>query len=85
MWLREIMSEHQTEHETEHESHSAKHMILMMLCCFLPIIALVAVAVLFPGASYLVFLFVLICPLAMGLMMLPNLLSKKKKAKESCH
>jgi Zn-dependent protease with chaperone function len=80
------MSEHQTEHATEHESsHSAKHMLLMMLCCLLPIIAIVAITMLFPGASYLGFLFVLICPLGMLLMMLPNWLSKKKKAKESCH
>jgi hypothetical protein len=79
------MSDNHVDQETSHESHSAKHMILMMVCCMLPIIAIVAVAALFPGTSYLNYLFILICPLGMALMMLPNLLSKKKKSKESCH
>ncbi len=79
------MSDDNANHEMGHESHSTKHMLLMMLCCMLPIIAIVVVAALFPEASYLNFLFVLICPLSMALMMLPNLLSKKKKTNESCH
>lgn len=79
------MSDNHVDPETSHESHGTKHMILMMLCCMLPIIAIVVVAALFPGASYLNFLFILICPLAMAFMMVPNLLSKKKKSKESCH
>lgn len=79
------MSDDHANYEMEHESHSTKHMLLMMLCCMLPIIAIVVVAALFPEASYLNFLFVLICPLSMALMMLPNFLSKKKKTNESCH
>ena len=79
------MSDNHIDHGTSHESHGTKHMKLMMLCCMLPIVAIVAVAALFPGASYLSFLFILICPLGMALMMLPNFLSKKKKSKESCH
>ena len=79
------MSDNHTEHETGHETHSKKHMILMMLCCMLPIVAIAIVAALFPEASYLNFLFILICPLSMALMMLPNWLSKNKKEKESCH
>jgi len=79
------MSDNHTDHEIGQHDHSKRHMILMMLCCMAPIMAIVAVAAIFPEASYLNFLFILICPLAMGLMMLPNLLSKKKKSKESCH
>lgn len=58
------MSDNHVDQETSHESHGTKHMILMMLCCMLPIIAIVVVAALFPGASYLNFLFILVCPLA---------------------
>jgi hypothetical protein len=79
------MSDNHLDQETSHESHRTKHMILMMLCCILPIVAIVAVTALFPGASYLNFLLILICPLGTVLMLLPNLLSKKKKPKESCH
>lgn len=79
------MTDNNTEHETGHEAHSTRHMILMMLCCMLPIIAIVVIAALFPEASYLNFLFILICPISMVLMILPNWLSKNKKAKENCH
>lgn len=79
------MSDDHTNYEMEHGSHSTKHMLLMMLCCMLPIIAIVVVSVIFPEVSYLNFLFVLICPLSMALMMLPTLLSKKKNTNESCH
>ncbi len=78
------MSDKQTESQTEIESHGSKHMLLMILCCFLPMIAIVFIAFLFPNTPYLGFLFLFICPLAMGLMMLPNFLSKKK-TKGSCH
>lgn len=84
LW-RETMSEQQTGHETEHGSHSTKHMLIMMQCCLLPVIVIIVSAAIVPWASYFGFLFVLICPLDMSLVMLPNLLSKKKKAKESCH
>jgi len=79
------MSDNHVDQETSNESHGSKHMILMMLCCMLPIMAIVAVDALFPRASYLNFLFILICPLVMGLMMIPNLLSQKKNSKESCY
>jgi heme/copper-type cytochrome/quinol oxidase subunit 4 len=79
------MSDNHTDHESGQHDHSKRHMILMMLCCMLTIMAIVAVATLFPEASYLNFLFILICPISMVLMMLPNWLSKNKKAKESCH
>ncbi len=79
------MSEHQTNEETEHQSHGAKHMITMMMCCFLPIIAIVVIATIFPASSYLTFAFILICPLSMIMMYLPDLLSKKKKHKASCY
>ena len=79
------MSVDPTHHESENHGFSVKHSLLMMLCCILPVFAIVAIAFLFSGASYLSFLFILVCPLSMALMMLPNLLSKKKKTQKSCH
>ena len=79
------MTENQTGHESEHESHGSRHMFMMFLCCLLPIVALFALASIFPGSPYLSFLVLAICPLAMIFVMLPNMLSKKKKEKSSCH
>ncbi len=73
------MSDHQIGDETEHKSQSNKRMLLMALCCLLPLVAVVAVASLFPASSYLSFIFILACPLMMVMMMLPNWLSKKDK------
>ena len=69
----------------DHQGHSKKHMILMMLCCVLPVVAIVAVGAIFPQASYLNLLFLLVCPLMMVAMMIPNWLSKKKSTNKSCH
>lgn len=73
-------------HEQEHEGHdSNKHMLMMVLCCVLPMVAIVSIAFLFPGAPYLGLILTFICPVSMLLMMLPNWLSKNKKKKASCH
>ncbi len=79
------MSENQTGSEAEHQSHSARHMLMMLLCCLLPIAVVFGFSFAFPANPYLNFLVIAICPLSMILMHLPNLISKKKKEKNSCH
>jgi predicted permease len=57
-------------------------MLMMVLCCALPIIAVMAVLVLFPGNPYSGFLILVLCPLAMLLIHLPQALSRKKRSSE---
>jgi uncharacterized membrane protein len=86
MSVNDVNQQQNQEQEEEHEGHdSKKHMLMMVLCCLLPMVAIVSIAFLFPGAPYLGSVLFLICPLSMVLMMLPNWLSKKKKPKASCH
>jgi len=77
------MSEHQKSHETDNESHSKRHILLMALCCLLPMITLVALLAIFPGNAFLGFFAFLLCPLSMLLMHLPNMLSRKKKTEKT--
>jgi hypothetical protein len=74
--------ENETDHE--HESHltSKSHMLVMALCCMLPLVAIVSLPAILPGSPYLLFFAVLLCPLSMFLMVLPDLLHKKKEAPE---
>jgi len=72
------MGEHQN-HQTDSGSSSKRHALIMTLCCLLPMVSIIAVFLVFPGNPYLYFLVVLICPLSMLLMFLPQLQLKKKK------
>jgi uncharacterized membrane protein len=76
------MSEQQKSHEADHESHNNRHMLLMALCCLMPVITVAALSAFFPGNAYIGFLAFLICPLSMLLMHLPNMLSRKKKTEK---
>ena len=77
------MSEQQKSHEIDNDSHGKRHMLLMALCCMLPVITVVALLVFFPGNAYLGFFAFLLCPLSMLLMHLPNMLSRKKKTEKT--
>jgi hypothetical protein len=81
------MHQHGDETDHEHESHSTSksHGLMMALCCILPMVAIVSLFAIFPGSPYLIFLGVLLCPLSMSLMMLPNWLHRKKEAEEHGH
>jgi hypothetical protein len=73
------MSEQQKSRETDNDSRGNRHMLLMTLCCMLPVITVVVLLVFFPGNAYLGFFAFLLCPLSMLLMHLPNILPRKKK------
>ena len=75
------MQEHDDSHN-ENSSMSKRHMLIMALCCLLPMVVLIAVFALFPGSPYLNFFIVLLCPLSMFLMQLPRLLRRKKNTEE---
>jgi len=74
-----ITDENEKEHGHDHGTVSKRHMLLMALCCILPVIVLMALFAFFPETPYLGFFATIICPLAMVLMYLPNLLNRKKK------
>ncbi|MGA2768385.1 MAG: hypothetical protein ABSF24_08745 [Candidatus Bathyarchaeia archaeon] len=77
---------HQHEDETDHgyesQSTSKSHVLMMALCCILPLVAIASLLAIFPGSPYLLFPAVLLCPLSMSLMMLPDWLHRKKEAVE---
>ena len=83
--LRSPMHENHTDNESASETPSKRHVLVMALCCLLPIIVVTAVFALFPGLSYLSYLLVLLCPLSMLMMHLPQMLSKKKKTEKHEH
>lgn len=71
------------EHETSSTASTRLHILIMALCCVIPI-AIVAV-LLFAnvGTSFLPYLLVVLCPLLMLLMYLPQMLPRKKTLKEN--
>jgi L-asparagine transporter-like permease len=79
------MHNHETDAENEDTSMSKLHMLVMALCCILPMVILIAVFAVFQGSPYLSFLIILICPLSMLLMHLPRMLPRKKKTEEHNH
>jgi hypothetical protein len=75
--------EDETDHEQESQSRSKSHLLMMAICCILPLVTIVSLLAIFPGSPYLLFSAVLLCPLSMSLMMLPNWLHRKKEAAET--
>lgn len=77
------MHEHEPDSDTAEGSMSKTHLIIMAICCILPMVLLIVVFAVFPGSPYLTFLIVLLCPLSMVMMQLPRLFSRKKKTGET--
>ncbi len=75
------MHEHEDQ-ENEGGSMSKRHMLIMVLCCVIPIALLIGISALYPGSPYFSFAIVLLCPLFMLLMHLPRMLPKKKKTEK---
>lgn len=71
------LSEHEHGHQSEGHAYGKWHLILMLLCCLIPIAVIVAISFANVGGPSLLFLLVLICPLMMLLMLLPRILPKR--------
>ena len=76
------MNKDHQDHEKEKVHTNNRHMIMMVLCCAIPMVAFVVVFALFPGSPYLGFMALVLCPLMMVFMHLPSLFDRKKKADE---
>ena len=73
------MHEHEQEHESKGAKYSKSHLLIMALCCLIPIVILIAIIYANVESTYLPLLLVLLCPVLMFLMYLPRILSKKKR------
>jgi len=59
--------------EHDHTStRSFSHMTMMLICCLIPIAAIILFSVMDVGSTYLNFLLVLMCPIMMFMMMIMN-------------
>jgi len=68
------------EHESEGSVYSKWHLVIMALCCLIPIVILVIIVYANIESSYLFFLPILLCPLLMILMdLISRLLRKTRK------
>jgi len=71
------------EHESEGAAYSKRHLLIMALCCLIPIAILMAIVFANIESSYLPFLIILLCPLLMLLMRLLPMFSRKSRKEES--
>jgi hypothetical protein len=78
------MHQHEDETDHKHEGHSASntHMLIMILCCIIPLVAVASFLAIFPENPYLLFSAFLLCPVFMVLMMLPDWLHRKRETAE---
>ncbi len=72
------MDINQSEQKTKSNWISKHHMLLMILCCMIPIIAIVILRVIGVQSSFLSFAVVLVCPLSMVIMMVAMATQGKK-------
>lgn len=72
------MHEHGQGHDSEGTGHGRLHLLIMMLCCLIPIVVIAVLLFANVGGTYLPFVFVFLCPLMMLLMMLPRMWARKK-------
>jgi uncharacterized membrane protein len=72
------MHEHGGKVESEGAAHSRSHILIMLVCCLIPLVLLVALAYTGIDRAALSFAIVLLCPLMMLLMYLPRLFPRKK-------
>jgi len=72
------MHEHGQEHESESMTYSKKHLLIMALCCLIPIAIILVIFYTNVERAYLPFLLIFLCPLLMLLMHLPRMLPRKK-------
>jgi len=81
---RKRSSNHQAYHESGHESKQ-RHTLTMTLYCLLPIIVVAVAFPVFPGTPRLGALVLMLRPLAMLMMHLPEMLWRKKKSEKHEH
>ena len=78
MKSKEVIHVYEHDHASEDHPHAKWHLLLMLLCCLIPIVIIVAISFTNIGGPYLPFLLlVLLCPLMMLLMLLPRILFKR--------
>ena len=70
---------HEHEHESEGGAYSKRHLLIMALCCLIPITLLIAIVYANIESPYLSFLPILLCPLLMILMHLISMLLRKTR------
>jgi len=73
------MLEHEQEHASEGATYSGSHLLIMALCCLIPIAILIAVVSANIESAYLPFILILLCPLLMLLIHVPRMLPRKKR------
>lgn len=77
------------EHEQDKSSglvYSKGHLLIMALCCLVPVVILAVIVAANVGDFYVPFLLVFLCPLMMLLMhFLPQLFMRKKRRTEENH
>ncbi len=74
--------EHDEEHESEGAEHSRTHLLLMTLCCLIPIIIVAALVFAKMGGTYLPLVVVFLCPFLMLLMFIPSRHPKQRKLEQ---
>jgi len=83
------MCEHGYQHESEQASetaeHGKRHLLIMALCCLIPIVMIIALVFANVESTYLYFLLILLCPLMHLLSMLPRRKRIGERAEKSRH
>ncbi len=71
------------EHEPEGAGFSKSHLLIMALCCLIPVAIILVIVYVNIGGAYFPYLLVLTCPLLMILMHLPRM--RPRRDKEAQH
>jgi len=71
------------EHESEGSVYSKWHLVIMALCCLIPIVILVIIVYANIESPYLPFVLILLCPLLMIIMHLLPMLFRKPRKEEN--
>jgi len=77
------MHEKEQTHESEGATYSRSHLVIMMLCCLIPIVLILVVISDNIESTYLPIMLVLSCPLLMLMMQLSRMLPRKRRTEEN--